>query len=165
MPKTIIDYSKTIIYRIVCRDLTIKDCYVGHTTNFIKRKQQHKNVCNNPNSKHFNCYVYKFIRNNGGWENWDIILIDTFNCNDLNEACKKEREHIELYNATLNSIMLSRKIKEYNEENNKKINKINKKVNILFIKNNMDKLIKINPNTLRLKLKIKLINKRATAGN
>jgi hypothetical protein len=31
-----------------------------------------------------------------------MILIDTFECNNKNEACKIEREHIELYNATLN---------------------------------------------------------------
>ena len=54
MPKTIINYSKTIIYRIVCRDLTIKDCYIGHTTNFIKRKQAHKSNCNNINYKAYN---------------------------------------------------------------------------------------------------------------
>ncbi len=47
MPKTKIDYSKTIIYRIVCKDLSITECYVGHTTNFTKRKCQHKNDCNN----------------------------------------------------------------------------------------------------------------------
>ena len=47
-------------------------------------------------------YVYKFIRDNGNWDNWDMILIDTFECNNKNEACKIEREHIELYNATLN---------------------------------------------------------------
>ena len=31
MPKKIIDYSKTIIYKIVCNDLTITEVYVGHT--------------------------------------------------------------------------------------------------------------------------------------
>jgi len=38
MPKKEIDYSNTIIYKIVCRDLNIKECYVGHTTNFTKQK-------------------------------------------------------------------------------------------------------------------------------
>jgi hypothetical protein len=42
MPKKLIDYSKTIIYKIVCNDLNIKDVYVGHTTNFIKSKALHK---------------------------------------------------------------------------------------------------------------------------
>ena len=46
MPKKIIDFSKTIIYKIVCNDLIITDVYVGHTTNFINRKAKHKSDCN-----------------------------------------------------------------------------------------------------------------------
>ena len=41
------DYNNTIIYRIVCKDANITDCYVGHTTNMVKRRQQHKHTCNN----------------------------------------------------------------------------------------------------------------------
>ena len=51
MPKNDIDYLKTIIYKIVCKDLNITDFYVGHTTNFIKRKATHKTACNNINNK------------------------------------------------------------------------------------------------------------------
>ena len=38
------DYSKTVIYKIQHLD---KDelLYVGHTSNFIKRKSYHKNDC------------------------------------------------------------------------------------------------------------------------
>ena len=39
MPRNPIDYQKVIIYKLVCNDLTIKDLYVGHTTNFINRKK------------------------------------------------------------------------------------------------------------------------------
>lgn len=102
MPKTQIDYSKTSFYRIVCKDLTITDCYVGHTTNFTKRKNAHKSDCHNENSPHYNLIVYEFIRANGGWDNWNMILITTQECNDYLDAVKKEREYIELYNATLN---------------------------------------------------------------
>ena len=35
------------IYKIVCNDLSITDCYVGHTTDFVKRKCNHKIICNN----------------------------------------------------------------------------------------------------------------------
>ena len=66
MPKEVIDYSNTIIYKIVCNDPNITDCYVGSTTNIVKRRQSHKSVCNNENSKLFNFYVYQFIRENGG---------------------------------------------------------------------------------------------------
>ena len=42
MPKDTIDYSNTIIYKIYCNDSSVTDIYIGHTTNFIKRKYQHK---------------------------------------------------------------------------------------------------------------------------
>ena len=42
MPRVPIDYSQTHFYKIVCRNTDIKDCYVGHTTDFTKRKNRHK---------------------------------------------------------------------------------------------------------------------------
>ena len=50
MPKTNIDYSNAIIYKIVCNNLNITDVYVGHTTQFTKRKNIHKCRCNNDTS-------------------------------------------------------------------------------------------------------------------
>jgi hypothetical protein len=38
MPKKPTDYSKTILYKLVCNDLNITECYVGHTTHFVKRR-------------------------------------------------------------------------------------------------------------------------------
>ncbi len=90
MPKVPMDYSNTIIYKIVCKDLEIKDCYVGHTTNFIQRRGQHKSACNIENSKNYNYNVYNCIRNNSGWDNWDMIEVEKYSCNDKNEACKEK---------------------------------------------------------------------------
>ena len=42
MPKDIIDYSKTVIYKIVCRNLDINTVYVGSTTDFTRRKSKPK---------------------------------------------------------------------------------------------------------------------------
>jgi len=38
MPKKPIDYSKTIIYKFVCKDLDVTEIYVGHSTNWKQRK-------------------------------------------------------------------------------------------------------------------------------
>ena len=103
MPLKPIDYSKTIFYRIVCNDLNIKDCYIGQTTNFIKRKQQHKRYSNNENLTYSNLKVYQFIRENGGWDNWTMVMIEQISCENFNEACKLERKFLEEYNATLNN--------------------------------------------------------------
>ena len=107
MPIKPVDYSQTHFYKIVCKDLSIKDCYVGHTTNFKNRKNAHETSHYNSNGKTYNGrinnkYLYRFINDNGGWENWDMVLIATLNCENSLDAKKKEREYIETLNATLN---------------------------------------------------------------
>ena len=102
MPRTNIDYSNTMIYKLVCNDLNVKDCYVGHTTNFKNRKHNHKNTCNNPNVECHNMPVHKCIRSNGGWNNWNMILVEQFECSNKMEAEQKEREIIEQLKPTLN---------------------------------------------------------------
>ena len=59
-----------------------------------------------------NAYVYSFIRENGGWSNWQMVLINTENCKDSIEALKKEREYIEQLKATLNKNTPSRSSEE-----------------------------------------------------
>jgi hypothetical protein len=97
------DYSKTIIYKIVCKDINIKETYGGHTTHMIKRRQSHKYSCNNENDMHFNYYVYKFIREHGGWDNWDVIWQYDFPCKTKREAELEERSFIEKEQCQLNS--------------------------------------------------------------
>ena len=76
MPKTAIDYSQNVIYKIVCNDLNVKDCYVGHTIQFRERKASHKSKCNNEKNKLYNLNIYQIIRENGGWSNWSMIEIE-----------------------------------------------------------------------------------------
>ena len=70
MPRTKTDYSKTIIYVIKCKNDDITEEYIGSTTNFTKRKYQHKSSCNNEKSKDYNQLKYKIIRENGGFASW-----------------------------------------------------------------------------------------------
>ena len=104
MPKSDIDYSNTIIYKITCKDPAIKDVYVGHTTNFVQRKHAHKQSCINEKSASNQCKLYKIMRENGGWYNWNMEIINFFNCKDHYEARIKEQEYFIALNATLNSI-------------------------------------------------------------
>jgi hypothetical protein len=90
MPNT--DYSKTIIYVIKCRDDNITEEYIGSTTNFRSRKNQHKSCCNNENDKHHNYKIYKFIRENGGWINWLMLELEKYPCADKREAEYREEE-------------------------------------------------------------------------
>lgn len=125
MPKTSTDYSRTIIYKIICKDLLVTDIYIGHTTEFVKRKYSHKNRCNNINDKKYNYKIYKIIRDNGNWDNWEMIEIEKYPCNDGNEARARERYWYETLNANINNNVPNRSIKEYrkkyNETNKEKI--------------------------------------------
>jgi hypothetical protein len=104
MPKINIDYSNTIFYKIYCKDISIKDLYIGHTTNFVQRKYSHKQGCINPKSSNYKCKLYNVIRDNMGWDNWKMEIIAFHNCEDLYSAKKQEQYYFEKYNATLNSI-------------------------------------------------------------
>ena len=57
MPKQDINYDNTSFYKIVCKDLNIKNLYVGHTTGFRRRKGSHKTNCNNASMKNHNLNV------------------------------------------------------------------------------------------------------------
>jgi hypothetical protein len=111
---------KITFYKIICNNTNITDIYIGHTTNFIERRRAHKKCCINAIYKAYNTKVYKCIRENGGWENWSMIIISEQECNDKSEACKIERQYIEQYNATLNNNIPSRTVKEYREANKDK---------------------------------------------
>ena len=116
MPKKEIDYSKTIIYKIVCNDLSVKDLYVGHTTSFKHRKLNHKHKCENERHKNYNLKVYKNIREHYGWDNWTMIEIEKYPCKDRNEASKRERFWCEKLNANLNGNIPSRTDIEYSHQ-------------------------------------------------
>jgi hypothetical protein len=74
MPRAKIDYNKTVYYKIYCKDTQVKDIYVSYTTSFTKRKTQHKRECNIEGNKKYNDSLYKHIRDNGGWDNWNIHI-------------------------------------------------------------------------------------------
>ena len=134
MPRKAIDYSKTHFYKIVCKDLTITDCYVGHTTDFVKRKHTHKQACLNPNVRFHNLDLYKTIRENGNWDNWDMVLIGTENILNSLEARQREREYIEKLKANLNMVkayrskeeadVVGREFRENHKEEKKEYDKL-----------------------------------------
>ena len=116
MPRVKIDYSKAIIYKLVCNDLDVTNLYVGSTTRFSHRKTAHKQACCNPNSKKYNYNVYQFIRANDGWDNWSMIEVEKYPCTDANELRSRERYWIEQLNATLNKQVPGRTKKEYQKD-------------------------------------------------
>lgn len=117
MPRKPIDYSRCVIYKICCKDPIIKDIYVGHTTDLRKRKYMHHHYCINENSEHYNLYVYQFIRDNGNFDNWEIIVIEEYQCENINQATQRERYWLETLQATLNKQVPSRTRQEWDNNN------------------------------------------------
>jgi hypothetical protein len=112
------------MYKIVCKNPNILGIYIGSTSCFNKRKNDHKCNTNNANNKKYNYKIYKFIRDNGGWNNFDMIQIEAYPCNDKTECLTRERELIELEQFCINSnkpIITKLEIieykKNYREEN------------------------------------------------
>jgi hypothetical protein len=98
------DYKKTIIYRIICKDINITDGYIGHTTNFKNRYNSHCMDTIIETRKHYNYRVYQIIRQNGGWNNWEMLEIEKHPCENNEEARKRERYFYDIYNSELNMI-------------------------------------------------------------
>lgn len=98
MPKKPIDYSKALIYSIVCKtDPTL--LYIGSTTDFRHRKSVHKSKTKNDNTQ-----VYVMIRANGGWEAFEMKPVKEYPCdNKIQLVIEEERIRKEMH-ANLNTL-------------------------------------------------------------
>ena len=119
-------YNNGLIYKIVCKDMTITDCYIGSTIDFKQRKRTHKSNCNNENVKEYNYKIYTFMRENGGFNNFEIIEIKKYPCSSKRELELEERKQMELYGGSLNKNIPTRNKKEYILVNRDKINEKSK---------------------------------------
>ncbi len=115
-------YENAVIYKLVHKnDQDNLNIYIGSTTNFRGRKCQHKSACNNENNDIcYNLTVYKYIRNNGGWQEWEMVAVEIYPCDCKRELEIRERYHIESLKPTLNKQFPTRGMKEYYEDNREK---------------------------------------------
>ena len=61
-------------------------------------------------------YLYVYIREHGGWDNWEMVMIEICECGNRLEALKKERYYMELFKASLNSLKPTTRTTETQEE-------------------------------------------------
>ena len=115
MPREPIDYSKAQIYKLCCRDPEITDIYIGSTTNMTQRLARHRAAGQNPGPK-YHYRVYQFIRENGGFDNWTMLLIEDYPCQSSQQLARREGELIQALNAKLNSRVAGRTKAEYTRE-------------------------------------------------
>jgi len=133
MPK----YENGVIYKLKHNlDYDDENIYIGSTTNFKNRKYAHKEGCNNENNRCHNFPVYQYIRDNGGWDQFIMIPIEPYSCNDKKELEIKERFYIDLLRPTLNKKIPTRTNKEYYQDNRDKLIEYQKE----YKQNNSDKI-------------------------
>jgi len=101
-----IDYQNGLIYKIVSKDKSKKECYVGSTTNFDQRQRCHKTRSKTRNQK-----VYQYIRDNGGWDRFRMVLIEEYPCDTRKELRDREREFVEDM-GSLNQVIPGRTARE-----------------------------------------------------
>ena len=116
-----VNYNNSFIYKLCCKDTNIKDIYIGSTASFANRKYSHRQGVTNSNHKAYHLYVYEFIRENGSWDNWEIVKIENVNCETKNELFKKEREWYNKLNPSLNTQVPCRTLPEYRKDKSKEM--------------------------------------------
>jgi len=127
------------IYKIFCKDFNVKECYYGSTINFKQRKREHKSDCNKENSKKYNYPLYKFIRENNGWDNFKMQVIDSITSKEKKIYEKCERTYIEENrDIILNKDIPGRTKEEWIEDNKEKISEKKK----IYRQNNKEKISK-----------------------
>ena len=115
------------VYKIICKDENINEIYVGSSVDFKSRLSSHKCDCYNVKRNNYNSKVYQFIREHGGWDNWNMIKIIDVDCEDKSELRYYEQLYISSLNPTLNCCKSytteeDRKeyLKEYREQHKEK---------------------------------------------
>ena len=98
MPKQNINYENSIIYKISCKDENCKDIYVGQTCDLIRRRYAHKQQSNKKDM-----FLYKVINDNGGWDNWNMEVVEKYLAKSKQDILDREQYWINELQANLNT--------------------------------------------------------------
>jgi hypothetical protein len=86
---------RAYVYVLRCKDTSVKDAYLGYTTNWGYTKSFQTD--DNPNTSR----LYTFIRLHGGWDNWNMLLVDTLESRE--DALARKIELFDSHVFTLNT--------------------------------------------------------------
>ena len=122
------------IYKLVCKDKYISEIYIGSTNCTLnERFSKHKYECNNKKRTKYNYKIYRFIRENGNIQNWEIIGLETFDIDDKKKQLIKEQYYINLLQPQLNTCRSYRTIEQKKEtEFSEKIDELNQETDTLL---------------------------------
>tara|TARA_R100000654_G_scaffold32892_2_gene57914 strand:+ start:3840 stop:4535 length:696 start_codon:yes stop_codon:yes gene_type:complete len=114
--------KKGTIYKLNHKTRDDTPIYIGMTTRGVeKRFKDHEYSCHNTNQKKYNFYVYQFIRDYGGFENWECNVLKDFTYETNKEKKQVERDYIEnakkLGIKLLNKSLPNRGLREWQKDN------------------------------------------------
>ena len=104
------DYSKTLIYKMSCKDPLVPDFYLGYTTFSLAYMSEMFNKRSKNDKKWPVC---DFIRTHGGFENWIFERLDCKPCLNSHDARTELRRHFDADPPTLNKQIPTRTSNEY----------------------------------------------------
>ena len=104
------------IYEIKSIDKSVTEIYIGSCWNMKNRYWCHKHRCNNKNRIDYNYPLYRYIRENGGFDNFEMTEIDSGECQDKTELECGEQFYIDLYGGIENLLNSQDAILNINKE-------------------------------------------------
>ena len=99
--------------------------YIGSTYKFSSRKSHHKKNVTNKRGKLYWTKLYKFIRDNGGWLNFEIEILYKSKVENKDQRLIEEQTIITVMNPPLNTNRACKKPSDYIYDIDKVINNLN----------------------------------------
>lgn len=98
------------VYKWECKDCN--HIYIGHTNNYNKRRKEHQTACNDVKNKSYNNNLYKYMRKFGGYDNWEMSILEEFYAPDRKDAEIIEQSYIDKLKPSLNMVAAVSKLNQ-----------------------------------------------------
>ena len=85
------------VYEFKSKDKSITGTYIGSTWDIKKRYWCHNYNYNNEKNKEYNYPLYRYIRENGGFDNFEMTIIDSGECEEKLQRFVLEQLYIDKY--------------------------------------------------------------------
>ncbi len=109
------------IYKLWCDG--VDEFYIGSSFYIRDRKVEHKYNCKNITSPFYNLKVYKYIRDNKGFDNWKFEILETALFENKTALRIREQHYIKTLNSNLNAskaYQTKEEQQEYRKQHNQK---------------------------------------------
>ena len=107
----------SFMYRLQCKDETITPIYISSCWDLDDTEKQHKDAVNNSTNEKYDHKVHFFIREHGGWDNWEFVGLIHYNVSGTNDRLMREQCYKSWCNPSLNDSVRAITVRLPTEEN------------------------------------------------